>query len=186
MSFGAFMVFGWTMFIWTLLGIYAVPYVLEHWQERRKNLEDRARVLERLNEVSRQLSAGPDEAERRNLEGEAQKLRKQAEDHHHKAQANTCEVVVSGGIVLGFFVLGLSMLGAVLPTWKILALLAGLAAIGAAVWMRRRYHRLRGEWRRNAPPGRAAEGGHGGAVLLHLLGIPALLAFGIFLLVSLF
>ncbi|HET7528857.1 MAG TPA: hypothetical protein VFJ84_01350 [Candidatus Saccharimonadales bacterium] len=175
------------MFIWTLLGIYAVPYVLEHWRERRKNLQDRARALERLDEVNRGLAQpNLDEDERRSLEGERQKLRKQQEDLGHQALGQTFEVGVSGGLVLVFFVVGIGMLAAVLPTWKILALLAGFAAIGAAAWMRRRFRRLRGEWRQRAPQGRAAEGGHGGAVLLHLLGVPALLALGLFLLVSIF
>lgn len=187
MSVGAFIVFGWTLFIWALLGIYGVPYVRDHWQERHKNLEDRARALERLNDVNRSLArTGLDEDERRKLEGERQKLRKQREDLRHKSQASTCEVIVSGGIVLGGFVIGIGMLAGVLPTWKILALLAGFAAIGAAVWMRRRFRSLREQWRRDALPGKAAQGGHAGVVFLHLLGIPAMLALGIFLTVSIF
>lgn len=68
------------------------------------------------------------------------------------------------------FVIGLSMMFAVLPAWMALAILFGLAFLGASWWL---FRRVRRNWRR------LSTGHHRREAILSYIGIPVLAALGI-------
>ncbi len=93
--------------------------------------------------------------------------------HQHERVGNLLEAGVRLGLGLAFFVVGLSMLSAVLAGRQVAALVFGPACLGIAFWLLRRYRR---NW------ARFATGFHRQEVLLHLAGSIALPVVGILIL----
>jgi Flp pilus assembly protein TadB len=186
-NFGAFLVFCLVLGIWSVLLVYGVPYSLENRDSRRKDLAELARIDDRLHEYDQTLRSGNlDPKEKRDLQTKRESLNRQKNEIDHRLPGYLAELIVSLAINIGFFLLGIFMLGSVLPAWKIFALLASLAAFGLTIWVWRRYRQRRSEWRIRAPRGRRAEGGHARIVALYLASLLALPVIGVVLLISIF
>ncbi len=149
------------------LGYLMLP-AIGYWQNA---LRFRAARQDARNRLSRDLP---------NLEGEAR--RKALEEYgqidrylRDEWLGNLCEAVLRNVAGVALFVIGLTIMAAVLTTGAILALIFGPAFLYAAFWALRHYRR---NWRR------FAQGRHRAQVLLHLVAIPTLAVIGVLILIA--
>ncbi len=172
MDIGSFLVLALVLSLWGVSAYYMIVPLWEDYLRRRKAQSE----VSEINEQLAQLTSDSD----------SQPLQSRLRQAKHERAKETSSVLVLGAALVVIFLTGVFILHLVLPAWKILALLAGFAAFGGAVWFWRHYRSLAKKWKRDAPPGKASEGGHGRTVLLHLASIAVLPVIGVILIVSIF
>jgi Flp pilus assembly protein TadB len=200
LNFDAFLMLVLVVSVWTTAAYISLPKALLYRATRRRdenNIRTSQQQLQdntaRIDELLTELRAAGTDEERTAARDMISQLTKQNENiattlqyHRRSRQANRFGEVPHFAAVLGFFLLGLFMLQAVMPVSTIALFLAALLCFGGCIWLARHYGGLRQQWRTNPPPGRLAHGGHGSETVVHLAGVALLPVIGILLLIAIF
>jgi hypothetical protein len=113
--------------------------------------------------------------------------------HHEQGELVEAALFLLAGIVL--FFIGMAVMNAVIPLWKVLSLVLGILCLAGCVWLWRHYGARRSGWRRQrqawatATPPRVGPDpmrGHRNEVLAHIIGVLLLPVIGVLLIVSIF